>query len=107
MKIEREGIQYVLSPQELYEAYEEQEHLYDEQDIRNELNERLLSAIDDEDERQADPLRELIDDEEAISEMAHEKRRNINKYGMHWETAVFDAIRDFIKSNYPEEDEND
>lgn len=91
MEIKREidGKSYVfkLTEQEVYDAYAEQEHVFDCDDIRD-----FLYGWEDED---------LIDSfgydageiKENIEDIACEMRRQINKYGVDMEYAREEAIR--------------
>lgn len=93
MKIIRDGKEITLTPQELREAYEEMQHLYDEQDVRDELG-----AFDDEymleyyggSREQLEPL---------VEEMAYRMRRYIDKYDMHWDAARSEVIIDIASEN--------
>ena len=85
-EINSQTIEIELTSQELYEAYLEKENEFDRQDIEDVFN----SLDDDELEDMYGLTREQIT--EKIPELAHEMRRNINKYDMSWQAARDVAI---------------
>lgn len=94
MKITREingkPVEFHLTPDELYLAFEEQEHLFDRQDV--------LSYFDGyEDE---DFLSEYnLSKEDVLSrvdDLAYEMRRNITKYDMDWQSARDAAVSELL-----------
>lgn len=100
MKIKRtingQEYEFQLTQQELYSAYSEQEHQYDQEDIRGEFEEQEPWEIYGNYGIAAKYLSELV------PQMAYEKRRLIDKYGMNWETACGEAIRTVV-SDYKQE----
>lgn len=91
MKIVRDGQEYELTSSELYDAYIEQEEIFDRQNIENNIENYL-----DEDEYE-----KLKDNHDFIEEAARQLRRNQDKYDMAYEYALDDAIRstkkDYLK----------
>lgn len=81
-----------LSSQELYDAYCEQEHKFDKEDVVSEL-ENLAQANDQ--DICGLPYDEITD--EMIEAMADEKRRQMDKYGADWDYARDEAIGMVIK----------
>lgn len=82
--------EFVLTSDELYDAYREQQYLFDRADIEDQFE------VSDEDcvdcwgitRKEAEPL---------FDDMAAEMRRNIDKYDMSWEYARPEAIREVIR----------
>ena len=95
MKIVRDGKEYELTSNELYEAYREQEALYDIDDVKSELE--CIADGDDENLRTV-AARVVLADDCLLKEVAHQKRRNEDKYGMNWNAAVHDAVADMLES---------
>lgn len=93
MKITRDGKVIELTPQELLAAYYEQEHKFDLEDVRGELE--LYSECDGTDAYLA---KKLLADSAKLSEIARDKRRNIDKYDMEWQDATQAAIMDALFS---------
>lgn len=87
-EIDGKEVQIELSARELSEAYLEQEHEYDIEDVQNRFD-------DMEDEEFAEHGMTREEAESHISEIAYNKRRNMDKYEMSWEYALDEAIRDF------------
>lgn len=81
-------IEIELSPRELCDAYYEQEHNYDVEDVKV----RFDDMIDDEFEDHG-LTREYA--EAHMDEIAYNKRRNMTKYEMSWEYALDEAIDTF------------
>lgn len=88
-----------LTDSELYEAYAEQQFLFDRMDCED-----MCVGLDDE---------ELVECygvtgeqfESLLDEMATEKRRNMDKYDMSWDFARDEAIRETIRrSGYVSEE---
>lgn len=80
-----------LTKQERFNAYLEEEYEFDRQDITDEL-ERLK----EEDTTVFDlPYNKIT--KAMISDMAVEKRRQMDKYGLDWSSARDEAIRTVIK----------
>lgn len=94
MKIKREingnMVEIELTRGELYEAYLEKQNDFDRQDIED----VFYSFDDDELEDMYGMTRAEI--EEKIPEIAHEMRRNIDKYDMQWQYARDAAIEEII-----------
>lgn len=82
MKIVRDGKEIELTKEELRQAYEEQEEIYDIECIRRGI-ENYLEEYEYE---------ILKDNEDFIQEAAWELRRNIDKYDMSFDYAIQDAI---------------
>lgn len=83
MKIIREGKEIELTSTELFDAYVEQEHLFD---IQNIINNMVNNLSEDEYEK-------LKDNRDFIEYAADELRRNQDKYDMDFEYALPEAIR--------------
>lgn len=77
-----------LTAKELCDAYHEQEHKYDVEDVQN-----VFDNMEDEEFEERGLTRKEA--ESRIDEIAREKRRNINKYDMSWELALDEALKDF------------
>ena len=82
MKIVRDGKEIELTKEELRQAYEEQEEIYDIACIKRGIENYL----------EEDEYEMLKDNEEFIQEAAWELRRNIDKWGMEYDYAIQDAI---------------
>lgn len=91
MKIIREGKEIELTREELFNAYLEQENLFDIQNIEDNMECYL-----DEDEFDI-----LKDNKDFIKETANELRRNQDKYDMDYENAIREAFEE-IKLKYLE-----
>lgn len=91
MKIIRDGKEIELTPNELFQAYEEQEHAFDKGDVESELD----CFDDDYLIENYGMTREQID--VFIDEMAYRMRRYMDKYDMSFEYARDEAIRDVAK----------
>lgn len=91
MEIKREidGKSYVfkLTERELYEAFSEQEHRFDCDDVRD-----MLYAFEDVDlvESYGADAEEIL---ESLDDIAYEMRRQMNKYGVDMDFAREEAIR--------------
>lgn len=94
MKIIRDGVCFELTPEELRDAYCEQEHIYDTDYVRMEL-EAIISADVDEESYVAAAKRVLLDST-LLDECAYGLRRNIDKYDMSWGYAVTEAVKDAV-----------
>ena len=96
MKIKREIrgelVEIELTETELYNAYEEQQFLFDKQDVLD-----LISGW-----RESDVVDTFGVDiktyESYAEDIACEMRRNINKYDMDWDAARDEAVRYVIHS---------
>lgn len=95
MKIKREvngvPMEFELTDDELWSAFQEKERQFDRQDIED-----AVCGLEDED---IDDLygvsREVL--ESLFDQMAYEKRRNQDKYDMSWEFARDEAIRTVVR----------
>lgn len=87
MTITRNGITFTLTPDELSQAYYEQKHLFDMEDVEAQCeeleNEGRISS------RQAN---KILGHPQVLSEVADEMRRNVDKYDMDWWYAAREAI---------------
>ncbi len=92
MKIIREGKEIELTKEELFNAYLEQENLFDVQNIEDNMECYL-------DEDEFDMLK---GNENFIEEAANELRRNQDKYDMDYENAIREAFEE-TKLKYLEE----
>lgn len=90
--IDNKEVSIKLTERELSDAYYEQEHLFDIEDVINALDER-------EDNEFEDYCLTKSQVKKDVDEIAYQKRRNINKYNMDWETATSDAINDYLVEN--------
>lgn len=102
MRIEREingcVIAFELTSDEVYSAYLEQEHIYDRQDVMDEIDNYNYS-----DQRRADfekeygvPFEKVYGNDELIDNIAFESRHNQDKYGQEWTAARDDALKDVL-----------
>jgi len=87
---------FELTPTELFQAFEEQEHIFDVHDCED-----VICGWDDGLVMECfgvhiDQFKELID------EMAWEKRRNQTRYDMSWDSARDEAIEAVLDINYPD-----
>lgn len=94
MTIVRDGKTFELTDRELSEAYFEQEHLFDIEDVQGEL-ESIVSADVDEEEYVAAAQR-ILNSLELLSDCARDKRRNTDRYGMAWDAATTEAVKDAV-----------
>lgn len=83
MKIVREGKEIELTGSELFQAYLEQEHLFDIQNIEENMGAYL----------EPDEFSELKDNNDFIQTAAYTLRRNQDKYDMCYENALDNAIQ--------------
>lgn len=84
MKIERNGMEYKLTADELWAAYSEQQHINDITNI--ELN--LDNNLSDE------QIKEVENNSEFLSEAAYALRSNLDDLDMDFDFAVSKAIAD-------------
>lgn len=101
MKIQRnvngQVMEFELTPEELYAAHREQEHACDKQDIEDALEGYCCKGGDSDFFTAYEvPFDKVYKNESLISEMAYEKRRNMDKYDMSWDTARDEAISEII-----------
>lgn len=95
MKIKREvgsiPMEFELTDDELWSAFQEKERQFDRQDIED--------AIDDLEDEDIEDLysvsREVL--ESLFDQMASKKRRYQDEYGMMWTEARDEAIRDVVR----------
>ena len=87
MKIIRDGTEFILTPQELSQAYREQEHLYDMSNIRDNMEGYLLSPLYD----------RLKNNEDFIATAADALRRNQDHYDMGYDAALSTAFKEATK----------
>lgn len=89
MKIYRDGKEFVLTESELFNAYLEQEYLFDREDCLYELNavvpESELNAISD------------AEIDKILDSAAEKLRKNIDKYEMDFPYAREIAVQDTLK----------
>lgn len=98
MKIIRDGKEIELTSDELFLAYQEQERLFDIQNIEDNMSGGYLKEID-EDEYEA-----LRNNKEAIEYAADVLRRNQDKTDMDYDHALEDAFK-MMKRKYLKEAE--
>jgi len=91
MKIVRNSIEIELTAEERRQAYYEQEHEYDCKDVKGDLEGRVAGGEDS-----AKFAQQFLDDPDMISEIARDKRRNMDKYDMSWEAATQEAVDDAL-----------
>lgn len=95
MKIVRSGmgvfVEIELTAEERRLAYDEQEHEYDIEDVKGELEGRVDGGEDD-----AELAQQLLNDPDKLSMIANDKRRNMEKYDMKWDDATREAVDDAI-----------
>lgn len=82
MKIIRDGKEIELTKEEVFNAYMEQENIFDIQNIEDNMENYL-------DELEYDLLK---NNKEFIEETANELRRNQDKYDMDYEDAIREAF---------------
>lgn len=104
MKIQRElngqMVELELTPEELTSAYYEQQHVFDIQDVRDkfegetdpgEIKEQYGMSVDS-----------ILSNDSLLEEIADESRRNQDKYGMDWEYARDNAIKEVLERHRDE-----
>lgn len=94
MIIVRDGVNIELTSQEVFSAYEEQEHIFDVQDVSDELH-SIVSADVDEEEYVAAAKR-ILESQELLNSCAYDHRRNIDKYDMDWYSSKELAVKDAV-----------
>ena len=82
MKIERNGIEYELTTQELWKAFCEQQHLNDISDIDLNLDSYLSE----------DDIEKVKDDDEFFDDAAYALRSNLDELDMGFDAAISKAI---------------
>ena len=91
MKITRNGQDIELTPDEPFQAYLEQESIFDRQNVKDNLKERL----DELDRSYLYP--KLKKDDDFINTAASELRRNQDKYDMDYLSALEEAFRTTLR----------
>ncbi len=91
MKIIRNGIEIELSAEERQDAYYEQQHEFDCEDVKGDLEGRVAGGDDS-----AKYAQQFLDDPYKLNVIATDKRRNMDKYDMSWEDATQKAIDDAL-----------
>lgn len=84
MKIIREGKEIELTREELFNAYIEQENIFDIQNIEDNMEKYLNES----------EYKLLKDNKEFIEDAASELRRNQDKYDMDYENAIREAFEE-------------
>lgn len=82
-------MEFELTADELYNAYREQQFLFDRADIEDQFE------MSDEDCIECYGIRKK-EAESLFDDMAVEMRRNIDKYDMSWEYARDEAVREIL-----------
>lgn len=90
-EIDGKLIVFELTNEELYNAFREQEFRFD----RNDIEDYFYAFDEDELQEEYDMSRAEI--EELFDDMAHEMRRNMDKYEMSWDYARDHAIADILR----------
>ncbi len=83
-------MEFILSDNELYNAYEEQQHLFDLEDVKG-----YFDGYSEEDCKREYGL-SSSEVEDRLDEIAYEMRRNIDKYDMDWYYAREAAISELL-----------
>lgn len=97
MEIYREGKKIILTEQEVFLAYEEQENLYDRQNVRENMETYLT----------AEQYVKLKENQSFIEEAAFLLRTYLDKSNMTYESAIAEAIKDAAESVKIEEEGQD
>lgn len=90
MKIIRDGKEIELTAEELRSAYWEQEHLFDIEDVVSELEYRCEFDSNG-------AAQKILEDPELISDIADEKRHEMDEYEVSWYDATQTAIDNAIE----------
>ena len=93
-EINGKEMEFELTPNELYRAYEEQEHLYDMGAVRD-----YVCSWEDEDFMDVWNITRA-QYEALVEDMAWCRRRYVNKYDLSEDFALDEAIKDTIAENY-------
>jgi len=88
MEIYREGKKIILTEQEVFLAYEEQENLYDRENVRENMETYLT----------AEQYMKLKGNKSFIEEAAFLLRTYLDKNNMTYESAIAEAIKDATES---------
>ncbi len=94
MEIYREGKKIILTEQEVFLAYEEQENLYDQENVRENMETYLT----------AEQYVKLKGNKSFIEEAAFLLRTYLDKNNMTYEYAIAEAIKDAAESVKIEEE---
>ena len=97
MEIYREGKKIILTEQEVFLAYEEQENLYDRENVRENMETYLT----------AEQYVKLKGNKSFIEEAAFLLRTYLDKNNMTYESAIAEAIKDAAESVKIEEERQD
>ena len=97
MEIYREGKKIILTEQELFLAYEEQENIYDMENVRENMGTYLT----------AEQYVKLKGNRSFIEEAAFLLRTYLDKNNMTYESAIAEAIKDAAESVKIEEERQD
>lgn len=97
MEIYREGKKIILTEQEVFLAYEEQENLYDQENVRENMETYLT----------AEQYVKLKGNKSFIEEAAFLLRTYLDKNNMTYEYAIAEAIKDAAESVKTEEERQD
>lgn len=96
MVIIRDGKAIELTERELADAYYEQEHLFDVEDVKGELEVIVENDVDEEEYVAA--AKRVLSDSKLLSACAYDKRRNMDKYDMNWVSATSDAVHSAVRA---------
>lgn len=97
MVIYRDGKKITLTEQEVFLAYEEQEHLYDVENVRENMGTYLTG----------EQYVKLKEKQSFIEEAAFLLRIYLDKNNMTYESAIAEAIKDAVESVKIEEERQD
>lgn len=97
MEIYRDGKKITLTEQEVFLAYEEQEHLYDVENVRENMETYLTG----------EQYVKLKENQNFIAEAAFFLRTYLDKNNMTYESAIAEAIKDAVESVKIEEERQD
>ncbi len=92
-EINGELVRIELTQDELYEAFEEQQHKFDVEDIRN-----YFDGLYEEGAFETEYGRSYSEIEAMFDDLAYEMRRNIVHYDMDWMYAREAAIDDLLRT---------
>lgn len=93
-EIDGKSVQLVLTEDELYEAFEEQQHKFDVEDIRN-----YFDGLYEEGAFETEYGRSYSEIEAMFDDLACEMRRNIDHYNMDWMSAREEAIEELLRTH--------
>ena len=97
MEIYRFGKKIILTEQELFLAYEEQENIYDMENVRENMKAYLTS----------ESYLKLKENQNFIEEAAYLLRTYLDKNNMTYEYAISEAIKDAAKAVNDREEKRD